>query len=57
MRRSQVPVRALASRAGKEPCAIARLTADKMANSEAVMMFGCIPAPNSVRRDRVVISM
>ena len=37
--------------------AIARFTAERMARSEAVMIFGCIPAPNRVRRDRVVISI
>ena len=55
---SQVPVRSLCARsAARAPEAMARFTADKIASSEAVMMFECIPAPNKVRRERVVISM
>lgn len=54
---AQVPVRTLSLRAGNASWATARLTADRIANSEAVMILGCIPAPNKVRRDRVVISI
>ena len=53
----QVPVRALSGTADSTPLAIARLTAENTASSEAVMMFGCMPAPNSVWRERVVISI
>jgi len=54
---AQVPVRAFSARAGNAPCAMARFTAEKIANRDAVMILGCIPAPNKVRRDRVVISI
>src|ERR1700733_185454 len=53
----QVPVRSFSDWAGSALVAIARLTAERMARSEAVMIFECIPAPNSVRRARVVISI
>ena len=52
-----VPVRTLARSADNMPLAIARFTAENTASSEAVMMFGCMPAPNSVCRERVVISI
>ena len=48
---------AFSARAGKAACATARLTADNTASSDAVMILGCMPAPNKVRRERVVISM
>src|SRR6266404_4995614 len=53
----QVPVNAASARAGSAPPATARFTADKMASREAVMMLLCMPAPNRVRRERVVISI
>src|ERR1700730_2302745 len=53
----QVPVSAASARAGSAPPATARFTADKKASNEAVMMLLCMPAPNSVRRERVVISI
>jgi hypothetical protein len=52
-----VPVNASSARAGNAPCATARFTAETIASSDAVMMLPCIPAPNSVFRDRVVISI
>src|SRR3981189_2980234 len=52
-----VPVRIESTRADIAPSAIARLTADRTASSEAVTILGCIPAPNKVRRARVVISI
>ena len=54
---NQVPVRTFSGTADKAPLAMARLTADNTASSDAVMMFGCIPAPNNVCRERVVISI
>ncbi len=53
----QVPVRAFRAVGARAPSATARFTAEITASREAVMMFECIPAPNSVRRERVVISM
>jgi hypothetical protein len=53
----QVPVLASLLRAGSAPWAMARFTADRMASKEAVMILPCIPAPKSVRRERVVISI
>jgi hypothetical protein len=53
----QVPVRALRAVGARAPIATARFTAEITARREAVMMFECIPAPNNVRRERVVISM
>ena len=55
--RYYVPVRTLAGSAANTPLAIARFTAENTASNEAVMMFGCMPAPNSVCRERVVISI
>ncbi len=52
-----VPVRSFSDWAGSALRAIARFTAEIMARSEAVMIFECIPAPNNVRRARVVISI
>src|SRR5882757_4141244 len=53
----QVPVSAASARAGNAPWATARFTAERMANRDAVMMLLCMPAPNRVRRERVVISI
>jgi hypothetical protein len=53
----QVPVRAFWALGASTPEAMARFTAEITAKREAVMMFECIPAPNRVRRERVVISM
>jgi hypothetical protein len=53
----QVPVFAASACTGSTPPATARFTADRMASNEAVMMLLCMPAPNRVRRDRVVISI
>ena len=50
-------MRTASALAGNASCATARFTAENTARSDAVMMLGCIPTPNKVRRDRVVISM
>src|SRR5271167_3371223 len=57
LRQPQVPVRAESTRLGKAPCAMALFTAETIASSDAVMILGCTPTPNRVRRERVVTSM